>query len=205
MEFDHFSEREYFEQEFKSLSARGTQVVGVEFNGCVFVRCNFPEATFRACTFQDCEFRECDLSLVRVLDSQFRVTVFKDSRLPGINWTEAAWPRSRFGKPFDFIRCQLNHATFMGLDLKKIAIQECVAHDVDFSEANLSQADCRKTDFHHSRFWQTNLTEADFTGALEYSISAQLNTLKKTRFSLPEAIGLLYGLDIVLVDPDAVS
>jgi len=44
------------------------------------------------------------------------------------------------------------------------------------------------------------LTEADFTGAKNYAIAASSNTLKKTKFSLPEAMGLLYSLDIVLTE-----
>ena len=51
-----------------------------------------------------------------------------------------------------------------------------------------------------SRFNHTNLTEADFSDATHYNISAVDNTLKKTRFSLPEAISLLYSLDIILKD-----
>jgi fluoroquinolone resistance protein len=56
------------------------------------------------------------------------------------------------------------------------------------------------TDFSNSRFQHTNLTEADFTGATNYAIAASLNTLKKTKFSLPEAMSLLYSLDIILTE-----
>jgi hypothetical protein len=44
------------------------------------------------------------------------------------------------------------------------------------------------------------LTQADFTGATNYAIAASLNTLKKTKFSLPEAMSLLYSLDIILTE-----
>ena len=68
----------------------------------------------------------------------------------------------------------------------------------DFAEADLSLASCTGTDFADSRFLHTDLTEADFVGARNYAISPSLNVLKKTSFSLPEAVSLLYGLDIVL-------
>jgi uncharacterized protein YjbI with pentapeptide repeats len=84
------------------------------------------------------------------------------------------------------------------LNLKGIQIAYCTAHDVDFEDANLTQADCTYTDFADSRFSRTNLTEANFEHATHYAISALHNTLKKTRFSLPEAISLLNSLDIIL-------
>jgi uncharacterized protein YjbI with pentapeptide repeats len=98
------------------------------------------------------------------------------------------------------VGCVVNYSTFMGLNLKKINLSKCIAREVSFEETNLTQANCRFTDFENSRFIRTNLTEADFTGAKNYSIAASLNTLKKTRFSLPEAMSLLYNLDIHLTD-----
>ena len=44
-------------------------------------------------------------------------------------------------------------------------------------------------------FWE--LTER----GLDYAIAATENTLKQTKFSLPEAIALLDGLDIILENP----
>jgi fluoroquinolone resistance protein len=81
-----------------------------------------------------------------------------------------------------------------------VTLRKCIAREVSFEEADLTKADCRGTDFSGSRFNHTNLTEADFTGALNYAISPSDNTLKKTRFSLPEAMSLLHALDIVLID-----
>jgi len=99
----------------------------------------------------------------------------------------------------------LNYSSFSGLSLPKTSLKKCVAHEVDFSEANLKQADCTGTDFTNSQFRHTDLTEADFCGASHYVIRPDLNTLKQTRFSLPEALSLLYQLDIVIVDADEAS
>jgi uncharacterized protein YjbI with pentapeptide repeats len=120
--------------------------------------------------------------------------------LIGINWTDTAWEKGVFLKPADFIHCALNHSSFLGLNLRKVGLTRCTAQDVDFAEANLTAADCSYTDFQDSRFLHTDLSEADFTGATNYAISPNQNTLKKTKFSLPEAMALLYGLDIVLTE-----
>ena len=100
--------------------------------------------------------------------------------------------------PISFSRCAISHSTFIGMALKEIVVRECVARDVDFREADLTQADLTHTDFADSLFIDTNLTQADLSHARNYTINASLNVLKKTRFSLPEAMSLLYGLDIIL-------
>ena len=42
----------------------------------------------------------------------------------------------------------------------------------------------------------TNLSSADFSGAQNYQIDANENTIKKAIFSLPEALSLLSTFDI---------
>jgi uncharacterized protein YjbI with pentapeptide repeats len=195
-------QKEYHAQEFKGLLLRNDRLEGKVFSECIFIKCSFRETTFSDCEFQDCTFRHCDLSLATLKDCDFKNTRFEDTQIIGVNWidTNLAQMKYVFAKPVDFIRCVLNHSTFMGLNLKNASLAGCIARDVSFEEADLSHADCTYTDFADSRFLHTNLTKADFTGAKNYSIGASVNTLKKTRFSLPEAMSLLYGLDIVLTE-----
>jgi hypothetical protein len=47
-------------------------------------------------------------------------------------------------------------------------------------------------------FERSNLERADFTTSWSYSINPEVNKLKKTKFSLPEIVGLLNNLDIVI-------
>jgi uncharacterized protein YjbI with pentapeptide repeats len=89
----------------------------------------------------------------------------------------------------------------MGLNLEKMAMKNCIAHDVSFEDSNLSFVDCSGTDFENCRFARTNLTSADLRGAKNYNIDPILNTLKKTKFSMPEAMSLLYNLPIILDEP----
>lgn len=195
-----YTQKEYNSQELRGINVRNGEISLIEFNACIFVKCSFRETVFRDCKFRDCVFRGCDLSLVNLKGSLFTGTLFDDSQVIGVNWVETSWEKSKFLTPVDFLSCTINHSTFMGLNLKKIKMTKCTARDVDFAEANLTQANCASTDFTNSRFLHTNLTEADFTGATNYSIAANLNTLKKTKFSLPEAMSLLYSLDIILTE-----
>ena len=194
-------QKEYTTQEFKKIVQKNDQISQKEFSGCTFVKCAFNETIFQDCRFYNCTFKNCDLSLVRLKGCSFTNTHFEDSQMIGVNWTETTWASSRVAlTPVHFLGCVINYSTFMGLNLKKVVIRKCTARDVSFEEANLTLANCRYTDFSNSRFMRTNLTEADFTGAKNYSIAPSLNTLKKTKFSLPEAMSLLYNLDIHLID-----
>jgi fluoroquinolone resistance protein len=191
---------EYSSQEFKKLILKSTRILQKDFVSCTFIKCNFTETIFQECRFHECKFKECDLSLASLKECAFNSTRFENSQVIGVDWTQTAWAKNKFivFKPVDFIDCVLNHSTFSGLKMKQIQIVRCIAHDVSFEEADLTQADCTFTDFNSSRFMHTNLTEANFTSATNYSIAPQLNVLKKTKFSLPEAMALLYGLDIIL-------
>jgi uncharacterized protein YjbI with pentapeptide repeats len=166
-----------------------------------FTRCTFIEAVFNECRFRNCVFTKCDLSNLRVSSSQFSSVQFEGCKAIGINWTEASWQKSGFFRLIDFNDCTLNYSTFFGLKLKGIKITQSIAREVDFGETDLTAGIFNGTDFSGSIFMHTDLTEADFTNATNYSISAKNNLLKKTKFALPEAMSLLYSLDIILVDP----
>ena len=201
MELSGTQQKEYSFQDFKKVVLKNDQVHQKEFGSCTFIKCFFNETDFQDCSFHDCTFKGCDLSLVKLKGCSFTNTRFEDSQVIGVNWTETAWATSKvIFTPVDFFGCVINYSTFMGLNLKKAVMSKCTARDVSFEEANLTQANCTFTDFMNSRFIHTNLTGVDFTGAKNYAIAPGLNTLKKTKFSLPEAMSLLYNLDITLTD-----
>jgi uncharacterized protein YjbI with pentapeptide repeats len=187
---------EYIEQQFADLTLTQELVTAVTFEECTFANCNFSETHFKRCTFRDCHFQNCDLSLLDVDYSSFQRSKFVECKLIGMNWAKVSrieW--------VEFHSCNLSYATFMELDLTKAIITHCLAKEATFAETNLTEANCTHTDFTDSRFIRNNLTKADFRGAHNYAIAADQNTLKKTRFSLPEAVALLRGLDIILEDP----
>jgi len=189
---------EFDQQTFKKLEIRQQTIKQKTFQECIFTQCTLNEVSFDNCKFFKCSFKECDLNLMKVKNCVFSEVEFENSKVVGVNWMEALWGKNNLLGSINFTGCTLNYSTFIGLTLKKMKLIRCLAKDVDFAEADLTQANCTGTDFTDSRFNHTNLTQADFTDATHYNISAVDNTLKKTRFSLPEAISLLYSLDIIL-------
>jgi fluoroquinolone resistance protein len=196
------TQTDYADEIFKDVGQDHDELVSSEFYDCVFLRCSLVESVFRKCHFVNCAFRECDLSLVRVPDSRFTSTQFENSKVVGVNWTEADWPQAGLGTPVGFLKSAISHSTFIGLSLSDMEIRDCVATDVDFREANLSRAVFAGTDLARSLFSSTDLSEADLSRARNYQIDPGQNRLEQARFSMPEAMSLLYSLDIVLVEED---
>lgn len=195
------SDKSYSGQDFDQLQLGGAQIRSSEFFDCTFSECSFVESVFKQCRFINCSFHGCDLSLTQLPESSFSGTTFEDSKCIGINWALAAWPETgQLGQPIRFKKCALNHSTFIGLSLSGIHLVNCIAVDVDFRESDLSQVDFSGTNLSESLFSNTNLSGADLSQARNYRIDPASNKLKGAKFSLPEAMSLLYGMDIELLD-----
>ena len=167
---------EYEESEFRDLDLPQRRIVCNRFYECRFHNCNFNEVTFENCRFVDCEFSVCNLSLVGFRKNcGFVDTRFTGSKMVGINWNEVSWPDIQLASPLQFDECDISSSTFMGLSLREMVVTRCRARDVDFREAVLSHADFTYTDLMKSLFNGTDLTEADFVNATNYSIDVAFN------------------------------
>src|SRR5258708_15639352 len=128
------TQKAYNSQGFKGLTIANGQIDQKEFNACTFIKCSFPETAFIDCRFTGCTFQKCDLRMITIAGCSFKNTRFEESQVIGINWTETVWGKDKltFVKPVDFIGCVLNHSTFLGLNLKKVVLSKCIAHNVSF-------------------------------------------------------------------------
>jgi uncharacterized protein YjbI with pentapeptide repeats len=70
--------------------------------------------------------------------------------------------------------------------------------EVDFTEANFSEAKFDDCDLAGALFDRTNLEKSDFRTAFNYRISPSINRLKKAKFSQDGLAGLLsdFGIEI---------
>ncbi|HGC5725807.1 MULTISPECIES: pentapeptide repeat-containing protein [Legionella] len=193
------SNTEYYEQKFSNLSYPSTIIEDKLFEGCQFVSTNFSESQFIRCKFIDCEFKNCNLSTVQFKASSFKDITFFESKVTGVNWTMLNWPHIRLSSPFQFYSSIISHSSFYGLELQELVIEACIAHDVDFREADLRRANFKLTDFEKSQFVHTKLYASDFTEAHSYSIDPTQNDIRKAKFSFPDAIHLLDGFDIQII------
>jgi uncharacterized protein YjbI with pentapeptide repeats len=134
-----------------------------------------------------------------VTSTRFRDVRFESTKILGVDWTKAdSMDDPHANTSLFFLDCVLDLSSFFGLNLRSATIERCSAKETDFGEADLQGAVCRRTDFSGARFHGTNLEHADLREALNYAIDPRANKVKGARFSLPEAVALLRGLDIVI-------
>lgn len=187
-----FEKDHYEDAEFVHLDESGV-IEGIDFYRCTFQNAAFQSASFTGCSFDRCEFLQCNLSLLKINQTSFSNARFADCKLVGIDWST---PAGIFTAAFT--GCLLDSALFANMNLKQFAFTSCSLVDAMFHKTNLTRAVFDDCDLTRCLFSHANLTQADFTTSRNYSISAEDNTLRKTRFSLPEAVSLLANLDIVL-------
>lgn len=191
---------QYYERQFRGLQMEGISLRGAEFGDCLLEGCRAPEGRFTACRWVDSIFRDCDLSLVDFSGSTFSGVRFENCKLVGVNWTLADWDHVRLDGRLTFKDCNLNHSTFIGLKLHQLKIVDCQAADLDFRGAELRGADFSGSDLSGCLFGETDLRQADFSRARNYALSPVENKLDGAAFSLPEALSLLYAMNIRLGD-----
>ena len=191
---------EFLECQFADIDLTRGTLSGKTFESCTFSACDFSELNASRCKFIECEFKACNLSLLKVQSSRFRSVALQECKALGIDWTRADWPRFSGMAQLKFHECILNDSSFFGLALEECVFDYCKARDVDFREANLTDARCSFTDFAGALFGKTNLSGADFSDAIDYEIDIFNNLIKGAKFSRSEAVRLLTSLQIVLVD-----
>jgi fluoroquinolone resistance protein len=183
----------YFEQTFENIEGNELRLEDAEFEQCTFKACTFQTAHFSKCRFLNCTFTRCNLSLITCDQSSILDTNFEECKITGVNWLSLS---DRLGISFTFKKCLLDYDIFTGLKLKKIKIQDCSCHSVDFAECDLSESVLTGTDLTDATFLHTNLIKSDLRGALGYNISVFDNKLSKAQFSFPEVMNLLKNLNI---------
>ena len=84
------------------------------------------------------------------------------------------------------------------MNLSKHTFTKCTFLDASFMDTKLCHAVFDGCDLSRCTFDNTDLSHADFSTSFNYFMSANTNTLRKTVFSLPEAISLLHNFNIIL-------
>jgi uncharacterized protein YjbI with pentapeptide repeats len=95
-----------------------------------------------------------------------------------------------------FEKTILDLSSFYKRKLKNTSFNKCSLREIDFSEADLAGAVLNDCDLSKTLFENTILDKADLRTAFGYSINPELNSIKKTKFSIPGVIGLLDKYDI---------
>lgn len=193
-----FKKQEYENENFKSVELPQITVTDKEFYKCTFTNCNFDNAKIENCKFEKCIFNDCNFSLVSFKDTNFSEVQFKKCKLVGINWAIAEYKSFIHEAPYSFNECVLNYGSFLELKLRELKVINCTATNMQFTRVDLEKADFTGTDLERTAFSHCSMVEANFITAKNYAFNPVTNNVKRAKFSMPQAITLLHGLDIEL-------
>jgi len=181
-------------QEFKNIDFSEDKFPTGDYEDCVFSGCTITNCYLKGSNFGDCEFVDCDLSMVNLTGVTIRDIRFKGCKMLGVKFESC----NKLLFSVQFEQCQLDFSSFHSLPLANTGFIECRLLEVDFTGADLKGAIFHQSDLSGAVFLQSNLEKSDFRTAFHFSIDPELNRMKKARFSLQGAGGLLGKYDLEL-------
>ncbi len=193
------AKKEYAGEEFSGLRLEEGGFHGILFEDCLFADCRFQGLSLHACQFTGCHFARCRLGGLQFDNVQAMGNSFEDCAVLGLDWSALLDPRKQdLGfLPFDsFARCTLHHCVFFHLDLRKFSFAGCDLSGSFFEGCKLNGAAFPGCLLRGTAFSHNDLSDADFREASEYGFSIEGNQVKGAKFSMPEAVNLLYGLGL---------
>ncbi len=167
-----------------------------EYEKCIFKSCNFGDCDFSNFKFISCIFIGCNLSLVKIKNTVFNDVTFNECKLLGLHFDTC----NVFGLSFSFDGCQLNHASFYKLNIKRTTFKNTILEETDFAEADLTGSVFDHCNLSHATFDRTVLEKTDFRTSYNFSIDPEKNRIKKAKFSTMGLSGLLEKYDIEIDD-----
>lgn len=192
---DFSDHTEYEHEVFENTNLSDSRVIGRTFYKCRFENCTFSEADFSTTVFESCTFINSSLILLNFTETRLHHVSFQGCKLMGINFTLC----DTFVIDFSFKGCRIEGCNFSELKVPKTVLTESLLIETDFVNADFSGADFTLSDFRECLFNNTNLTSSTFVNARGYKINPLNNSVKKAKFSLPEAAVLLEALEVVIL------
>ena len=86
----------------------------------------------------------------------------------------------------------------MQMNFIKFNFSDNVIIESFFADCNLSESKLYKCKLDSTEFFKCNLSKADFREATGYIIDIKTNKFKGAKFSFPEVVNLLNGLEIII-------
>ncbi len=190
-----FDEKTYDGTVFTEIDPYSKNASGKEFYQCRFENCDLTSVDFSGSRFEKCTFEGCNLSLARIHDCRFLGVKFSQCKLTGNAFDKC----DSFLLDIAFEGCFISNCNFSKLNLKKTPFRSCEILETDFIGTQLVESDFSHSSLAGSVFNSCDLSKANFADARAYIINPENNKVKKARFSMPEALGLLQHLDIVIL------
>jgi fluoroquinolone resistance protein len=182
------------DQSFQNQNFQKKGLLLGEYESCDFTNCSFLNADLSGIIFSECSFVDCDLSMATVKGTAFRDTKFKNCKLLGLRFDDC----NPFSLSFDFEGCILHFASFFRLKIPRTVFKNCKLEDVEFVEADVSNAVFILCDLSRAIFEGTNLEGADLRSAFNFSIDPEKNRIQKGKYTAQNLSGLLDNYKLVI-------
>lgn len=166
-----------------------------EFENCTFIDCDFYGSNFSQSQFLDCTFKGCNLSMIKLNATSLKNVDFEECKMMGIAFEYC----DDFLFEVKLKDCMLDFCSFANKKMQKTQFSTSSMQEVNFSGTNLTKAVFDDVNLNGALFDKTILMEADLSKAYNFSIDPELNSIKKAKFSLKDAGGLLEKHNLKLV------
>ena len=179
-------------QQYKNLSKHSVILEKAEYENCHFEECDLSDQDFKDFKFIDCVFKDCNLSLVNLTNTSIQNTRFINCKMLGLRFDYC----NNFNLSFSFDKCTLHHSSFYAKKLKKIVFENSVLHEVDFTDADISESKILNCDLLNANFENTNLEKVDFRESINIQLDPDINKIKNAIFNIETLPGLLTKYNI---------
>ncbi len=183
-----------YDKDFEKIDFNTEKLIAKEYENCTFLNCDLSNCDLSVISFLECRFVSSDFSMAKINDTAFKDVVFVDCKLLGLRFDYC----NNFLFSIKFENCQLDFSSFFKMKLKNTSFTKCSLVEVDFTEADLRNFkfdDCNLT---NAVFYYSNLEKTDFRNSHGYVIDPEINKMKKAKFSLQGALGLLNKYNLVI-------
>ncbi|GAA0871977.1 pentapeptide repeat-containing protein [Gangjinia marincola] len=187
---------ECFDEVFEQKDFTSARLAKGDYEGCLFKQCQFTESDLSEIRFIDCEFIGCNLSNVKLQGTSFQQVRFDECKLLGLHFEHC----DAFAFGITCKKTQLMPASFYQCALANTIFEACDLTEADFTQANLTNAVFNESTLNRAIFDQTILEQADVSRASGIQIDPTKNKLRGAKFSRENALGLLQGFGIEVVD-----
>lgn len=165
-----------------------------EYADCVFESCNFYQLHFGKVALSNCVFRNCNFSL-----AVFAGKACHDVKFEGCKMTGCDFTNTNSFSHYRFEECLLDYSIFRNVRMQKTPFVKCNLIEADFAEAQLKGSCFTYCDLERAFFSNTDLTEVDFSTAMNVTINPQFNKMRKAKFSRTNLEGLVAHLGLQLL------
>ena len=187
-------EKYFTDATYENIDYTGLPLALGEYEGCIFHNCNFSNSNLGKVSFIDCVFSHCNISNARLAEAIIRDVQFNHCKMMGLHFETC----SDFLFSASFTQCTLNLSSFYKLKIKNTVFNDCILHEIDFTDTDLTGASFTNCDLKGATFDNTLLEKADLSTAYNYIIDPDRNKIKKARFSKEGLPGLLMKYNIVV-------